>query len=300
MLKLQSEYFEATTNSAISVVNAIPTGKGVTIAIDLRCSVRVALGMGSTSESKILSKASDPHNLVSRSASYALESLKARLPARTHLDVDVHSDIPAAAGLKSSSAVSVATTKAVFGLFGRSDDSKAILRSSCEASRDSGASITGAYDDASASLLGGLAFTDNSRFRLIRHSKVPQNLGSKVVILVPRKKVLTSSIKREDYLKYRKESLRAFQHALRGDLVSAMLLNSVVQCAALRYPMEPVLQALSEGANVAGVTGKGPAVAAFCNDIGSANKICSGWSKIRGSKVLIASIVQPRRGQSFG
>ena len=39
------------------------------------------------------------------------------------------------------------------------------------------------------------AFTDNSKFKLVKHSRVPKDLGSKIAILVPRKrKMLTSSV----------------------------------------------------------------------------------------------------------
>ncbi len=286
---------EASANSAVSIVNAIPAGRGSAIAIDLTCRVKAQFLEGNSKEPEIFGGAQDPHRLVARSVEYALRSLRTRLPASTHLKIDIDSNIPTAIGLKSSSAVSVATTKAVFGLYSRSGDSTSILRSSCRASKDSRASLTGAYDDASASLLGGLVFTDNTNFRLIRHSKVPRKLGSRVVILVPKKKVLTSSIHSENYASYRGESLEAFRCALRGDLVTAMLLNSIIQCASLGYSMEPISLALGEGANAAGITGKGPAVAAFCDDLRTVNKIKKKWSEIGNANILTVSVVQLRK-----
>ncbi|MDO5846189.1 MAG: hypothetical protein Q4Q04_04610, partial [Methanocorpusculum sp.] len=42
-------------------------------------------------------------------------------------------------------------------------------------------SITGAYDDAAACLLGGLVFTDNKNMRLLRRTAMPEEYA--VVIL---------------------------------------------------------------------------------------------------------------------
>lgn len=282
---------EASTNSAVSIVNAIPAGKGAAIAVDLRCRVKVSMAKGKSEKPKVIGAEPDPHNLISRSAEYALRSLRTKLPGSTHLEFQIDSEIPTAVGLKSSSALSVAITKAIFNLYSKSDPTT-ILRSSCRASKDSRASLTGAYDDASASLLGGLVFTDNSKFKLLRHSRAPKKLGSKVAILVPNKKVLTSSIDSREYSRYRAESLEAFRHALNGDLTAAMLINSIIQCAALKYSMEPVSLALGEGANAAGITGKGPAVAAFCDDLKTAVRIKKRWSQIKNSKIILVSVVR--------
>ena len=266
MVKPTRDSFEAITHSAISVVNAISAGRGVTIAIDIPCKVSATLRRKTDDPSLVIkTDVSDPHRLVERSVSYALRRLNFKIPPSFQLEVKIRSHIPAGVGLKSSSAVSVAATRAVFGLFSKDGDSTTILRSSCLASKDSRASLTGAYDDAAASLLGGVAFTDNSKFRLIRHSRIPDKLGTAVAILVPKKeRVLTSSLSASSYASYRNEGLEAFRFAEENDFTNAMLLNSIIQCAALNYSMEPIWTALTEGASASGITGKGPAVAAIC------------------------------------
>jgi len=291
--------FEATTHSAISVVSAIPAGRGVTIAIDIPCTVRASIVNRKQNQGKIevVSKTSDPHGLVEKSVEYALSHLRAKIPKSMQLRIQINSKIPTAVGLKSSSAVSVATTKAVFGLFSKDRESKSILKSSCTASKDSKASLTGAYDDASASLLGGMAFTDNSKFKLVKHSRVPKDLGSKIAILVPRKrKMLTSSVNASSFESYRVESLHAFDIALNGDTASAMLLNSIIQCAALRYSMGPVSSALVEGASAAGITGKGPAVAALCQNSSIVQKVKKKWLEDnKNCVVLTTTVLQPTK-----
>jgi shikimate kinase len=296
MARLKTHSFEVTTHSAISVVNAIPAGRGVTIAIDIPCRVSVSLKERKSGGAiAVLSKESDPHKLVKKSVNYALRILNHRVPRYQQLVIKIDSEIPTAVGLKSSSAVSVGVTKAIFGLFSSESKSAVILRSSCLASKDSGASLTGAYDDAAASLLGGVVFTDNLKFRLIKRSKLPKRMGSLVAILVPRKrKVLTSSLSRSSFALYRKESLKAFHRALAGDFAQAMLLNSMIQCAAQNYSMLPVTTALTEGARTAGVTGKGPAVAAICANEKTLHRVKRAWKKEnKNCYVLFTHVVQP-------
>ena len=176
-------------------------------------------------------------------------------------------------------------------------DFKSILKTSCNASKDSGASLTGDYDDAAASLLGGLVFTDNSKFKLIKHSKVPKELGSKVAILIPDdRKMLTSSINASVYTKYRVESLNSFDYSLEGEFASAMMLNSIIQCAALKYSIGPVSDALTEGASASGITGKGPAVAAICRDTKTLRRVKSAWlAENKNCSVVETVVVQPEK-----
>lgn len=287
------------THSAISVVSAIPAGRGVAIGIGIPCFVKATVQNQDKTGSRIrsISDTADPHNLVRTSVEYALSRLHVKVPRSSQITIEIKSKIPAAVGLKSSSAVSVATTKAIFELFSRGKklEVSSILKSSCLASKHSGASLTGAFDDASASLLGGLVFTDNLKLRIIRHARVPKQLGTTVALLLPLyEKKLTSSIDRSIYFKYRGESLRAFDLALKGEIAQAMLLNSIVQSAVLGYSMKPVTSALAEGASAAGITGKGPAVAALCSNSKVARRVSRKWKdESSDCRVVITSIVQP-------
>ncbi len=297
MTEFSRRSFETTTHAAISVVNAIPAGRGVAIGIDIPCTVKASIGPRKNGEQvKIFSKTIDPHNLVRTTVEYSLSHLHGRIPKSEQIKIQIRSEIPTAVGLKSSSAVSAATARAVFGLFSMELDSLSILKTSCRASKDSGASLTGAYDDASASLLGGLVFTDNKRFELIEHSKAPTELGSKVVILIPTKKVFTSSINAKDYARYRGESLEAFGYALEGEFATSMLLNSIIQCAALHYSIAPVSSALEQGASAAGITGKGPAVAGMCKSSKTLQRVKNAWLyENKDCHVVTTSIVQPEK-----
>lgn len=291
------ETAEATTHSAISVVNAIPTGKGVTIGIDIPCRVTVGIRNDINSKINIETDAPDPHNLVATCVRYTMKKLRVKLPKSSSIFVRVNSQIPTAVGLKSSSAVSVAVVRAVQELLSGKLDLLSILKISSIASKDTRASLTGAYDDASAALLGGMVFADNKSFRLLKHRRIRKELGNNVAILLPnQEKMLTSSIDRNAFSQFKDESFRAFQFALEGEIAQAMFLNSVVLCASLGYSIRPVVSAISEGATASGVTGKGPAIAALCESSKVLHRVTKKWrEETRNCRVIAARVVQPSK-----
>ena len=70
------------------------------------------------------------------------------------------SDIPLARGLKSSSAAANAAVLATLDALGEDLDPLEATRIGVAAARDAGVTITGAFDDASASMLGEVVVTD--------------------------------------------------------------------------------------------------------------------------------------------
>jgi shikimate kinase len=286
--------------SAITVVSAFASGKGVTVGIDLPCKVSATLrkrGKGDTGI-KVSSGVPDPHNLINACVEKSVEFFGILVPKEQTLFLKVDSSIPAAVGLKSSSAVSVSVTRALFTLFNHSDSSPAtiqkILRLSCEASIQSGASLTGAYDDAAAGLLGGLVFSDNLKFKLLRHEALDDSLGSIVKILLPRRKKLTSSLDLSTYHSFRDRSSEALEFAEKGVLVQAMFLNSIIHSVIHHYSLQPIVSSIVEGASASGITGKGPAVAAICPNNKTASKIENRWLEdFSDSKVITAAVTAP-------
>lgn len=297
-MQVPYQYSDATSHSAISVVNALATGLGATIGVDIDCKARASFQKKTNSREKtvrVSSNFEDRHELIETCAKFALRHLGQSVPSGNSINITIDSKIPPAVGLKSSSAVSTATVKAILGIFGGGRDSKIILDLSCKASKASGASLTGAYDDATACFLGGLALTNNSRFEIVKRSRVPKELGSFVLILLPTgKRRLTSSIDRSVYSRFKKESTDAFQYALKGNVPQAMLLNSIVQCVALHYSFEPISSALLEGASASGITGKGPAVAVLCSSSRTAERIKKAWlENAPQSRIIETRVLQP-------
>ena len=291
------------THSAVTVVSAFSSGKGVTIGIDVPCIVTADLRPREigTPEINVRGKIPDTQNLVVVTVKRAMKYLGVRIPHEKSVFLTVDSEIPTAVGLKSSSAVSVAVTKAIFEIFSRQDlmpaESQKILQISCEASIEAGASLTGAFDDATASLLGGLVFSDNLKFRLLRHESLNPELGSAVRILVPiNRNKLTSTLSLETYRKYRALSLEAIEYAQRGVLVQAMLLNSIIHSVIHHYSMQPIISSLAEGASASGITGKGPAVAAICRNNRISNRVARRWNEEnRDCRIITASVTEPRK-----
>jgi len=140
-------------NGAITVVNAIASWKGAAIGIDYEVSARAEVAKD------LQVRPEDP--LIREAASLALKAVGGK-----GAYVEVRSGIPIGWGLKSSSAVANATVLAIMSLYGEVNMKKA-LNISVKASRISGVSITGALDDAAASMLGGFVMTDNSKDEII-------------------------------------------------------------------------------------------------------------------------------------
>jgi shikimate kinase len=304
-----------TTHSAISIVNAIRTGLGGAIGIDLLCRIRASISDKKKDQRGDLTVKTtniDSHGLIQTCVNYVERYLSIKLPKNSKITIGIDSDIPVAVGLKSSSAISTGVVSAVARLLGEEEEeeigAKDILEISCRASKDSQASITGAFDDAIACFLGGLVLTDNRHLRVLKHTEVPNDLGSIVVLRVPRTmKKYTSSIKREIYSQFKNNAMKAFDLAKSGNVLGAMMLNSLIQCSALGYSFSPVFSAISEGATCAGVSGKGPAIAAICITSKIANRIQKAWyeeeqeataknrkSLPHGISVLRTKVVQPR------
>jgi len=298
-LKLDSGY-SAVCHSAITVVNALTTGFGAAIGIDLRCEITASFSQSAVSKNpgkiELKSEFEDKYGLIQTSVNRTLRLLH-HTKSRDGIVVSIKSDIPPAVGLKSSSALSVATVKAIAGLVGRKLDDREILKQSCLASKHSGASITGAYDDASACLLGGFVLTYNPKFELIERRRVPTELGNIVVIRVPIGTVkFTGSIDaRKTYSPFKAESAKAFEYAQQNEIYLAMMLNSIVQSTALGYPFELLGNAVNEGASCVGVSGKGPAMVAICRSNKIADRIESLWSPGKRIGIIRTKIVQPSK-----
>jgi shikimate kinase len=291
------------TNSAISIVNAIGTGLGGAIGIDIPCRAKATLRSKQKEDRENLivkTSTRDEHDLIPKCVSYVEHYLSLKPPKESGLLIEVESHIPVAVGLKSSSAISTAVVSAVAKLMGGKEiGAEVVLGLSCNGSKASGASITGAYDDAVSCLLGGMVLTDNRHFHVLKHTSVPSYLGAIAVVRVPRRmKIYTSSVRSESYSQFKKNAKDAFELAKQGNVIGAMMLNSLIQCSALGYSFDPIISAILEGATCAGVSGKGPAIAALCSTNKIAKQIESRWLEEAKNQleidVIKTNVVQPK------
>ena len=256
---------KARANGAVSVVNAIVTGHaGASLAIDLRTEAKVTL-LEDVPEVEVVINGEETED--PRLARLVVKGVLARLEAPDWGGrVETTSAIPTSRGLKSSSAAANAVALAAnhaFHLYeGRSLSRAELLDAAIEAALDAGVTITGAYDDASASLLGGLCVTDNKERKLLHREQVDESL--EVILLVPRSKTPTRSVKDLPYAPFAPHALAAHALARQGKWPQALTLNGLVAGALYDVPPSWTRDALAAGALAAGVSGTGPAFAAVC------------------------------------
>ena len=277
----------ATMHGAISIVNAIATGKGSALGISLKVTAEISLENGQgikfhrTKDDKLL-----------RNVVYKI--IPAEIIANNMISIQIESEIPLGFGLKSSSAVSNAVALACSRLIDSNMGDYTVLDIAVSASLDAKVTVTGGYDDAAACYFGGFVLTDNYKRNLIRREKAPDNLYA--IILLPqnasRGNINKLSIMSDFFI-------NAFNLAEAGEYWKAMKLNGVLASAALSVNYEPVRAALERHALGASVSGNGPSLAAVAyenriDDIKSAFGDFNGnilVSKINNQKASVEKII---------
>lgn len=248
---------KARAHGAISIVNAIPSGMGAAMGINLWTEAEVEVYEGEGVEVEIVGAEDEDTLLVEKTVEEVfrragLEGMGAR--------VRTFSNIPIGRGLKSSSAAANAVALAAAEAVGLELEGVELVNLAVDAAIKAGVTITGAFDDASASFFGGINITDNQRRRILERFKAPEEL--RVLILVPEEKTYTRSVDVEALRSIKRLSEQALRLALEGKVWEALTLNGFSVAGALGLDLSPVIDALRVGALGAGVSGTGPAVAA--------------------------------------
>lgn len=244
---------KASMHGAVSIVNAIATGKGATLGISLgiEAIVETQPGKGIIFENK-------ESNLSSRLIRSVVETAVPKQELeKNKITIFVKSEIPSGYGLKSSSAISSVIALACAKIFRPKATDLDILRDGVNASIKSKVSITGAFDDACACYFGGFAVTDNSNIKIIKSEKAPEDLTA--VIFIPK------SRKRGNVKKLKILSgvfSQAWDLASKSDYWNAMILNGLATSAILGSDPRILTDLLESGALGASVSGNGPSIAA--------------------------------------
>lgn len=237
------------THGAISIVNAIPLGIGSTLGISLKVIIDVELSSSSKGVKILNTNTSLINAVINRIIPKSLLEEKC-------LVIKIYSEIPPGYGLKSSSAISNALSLALTRLLKDKIDDLEVINHAIEASFDAKVTITGAFDDATATYFGGFIVSDNYARKIIRHEECEL---LDVVILLP------ENVKRSDPLRLKTIS-NLFEEPVRlaknGNYWEAMILNGVLTASILGIPYQPIREAMEEGAIAAGVSGNGPSIVA--------------------------------------
>ena len=240
---------KATVHGAISIVNAIATGKGSALGISLETTAEIHMRQG---EGKIFN-----NNRNSNLFKYIIHnSIPKTILQCNDIFLTLSSDIPIGVGLKSSSAVSSAVSLACYGLVEENIDDFKVLDTAVKASRKAKITITGAYDDTTACYFGGFVITDNYSNKLLRREKGPLDLLS--IILLPNNSARKNPLKLKILAEFFEQ---AIQTAENSNYWKAMTLNGLLVSSLMGYDYTPILLSIENGALSASISGNGPSIA---------------------------------------
>ncbi len=245
---------KAVLHGAVSIVNAIATGKGATLGISLNveANVEATPGTGIFFENR-------ESSLSSRLISAVIEKAVPKTDLeKNKIRILVKSEIPSGYGLKSSSAISSVVSLACAKMFRPKITDLEVLKYGVDASIQTKVSITGAFDDACACYFGGFVVTDNTNLRIVKSEKAQEDLVAVIFIPRSRKRGNVKKLKILDGV-----FSQAWTLASNSDYWNAMMLNGLATSTVLNSDPRILTDLVESGAFAASVSGNGPAIAAI-------------------------------------
>ena len=199
------------------------------------------------------------------------------------------SKLPMASGLSSSSASSNAIVKAVSEIVSQEFDFKPlddleIINMAIDASLDAGVTITGSFDDATASYFGGVVVTDNKNREFIIRERMEEH---PILVYMPNfySKSGDSNPERMKLLSPLVET--AFGFAKDRNYFKALNLNGLIYSATLGFDSAIAVDALEAGAIASGLSGTGSSFVAVVGP-DSIDDVRESWSKYEGKVIETA------------
>ncbi|WP_297827045.1 shikimate kinase [uncultured Methanobrevibacter sp.] len=199
------------------------------------------------------------------------------------------SKLPMASGLSSSSASSNAIVKAVSEIVSQEFDFKPlddleIINMAIDASLEAGVTITGSFDDATASYFGGVVVTDNKNREFIIKEKMEEH---PILVYMPNfySKSGDSNPERMKLLSPLVET--AFSFAKDRNYFKALNLNGLIYSATLGFDSAIAVDALEAGAIASGLSGTGSSFVAVVSP-DSIDDVRESWSKYEGKVIETA------------
>jgi shikimate kinase len=243
----------ASMHGAISIVNAIATGKGATLGISLgiEANIETESGKGILFENK---ESTFSSRLIRNVVEKSVPKLELE---KNRIIISVKSEIPSGYGLKSSSAISSVISLACARLFKPKATDLEILKDGVYASIQSKVSITGAFDDACACYFGGFVVTDNTNIKISKSEKAPDDLLAVIFIPKSRRRGNVNKLKILNGV-----FSQAWDLANKSDYWNAMILNGLATSTILDSDPKILTDLIESGALGASVSGNGPSIAA--------------------------------------
>ena len=264
---------------AVSIVNAIATGKGSTLGIDTFVETTLTKkdgkGIHITSENKTIS---------SRLINKLIENMiPKKILDNTKLELDFKSNIPTGYGLKSSSAISSAVVLSCAKAFGKTMSDEEVLKLGAKTSIQTKVSITGAYDDACACHFGGFNVTDNLKMQLLNRELAPKELQAIVFLPKSRKRGNLKKLKN-----FKNAFEQSWQLAKNSDYWNAAILNGIATTSILNSEPNLIMKLMEKGALCATISGNGPSLMAIV-DKKNKSRVQKEFSGLEGN-IMIANI----------
>lgn len=262
-----------------TIINAIATGFGSAfgIGLDIVCNAKTQ-SHSITCSNDVRADTSLMELCVSNVFDYyGVDS------AEFGLDIETTSELPMASGLSSSSALSNAVTaisskiiSEEFNLEPLSDFD--IINLAIESSLKAKVTITGAFDDATASYFGGVTVTDNGARKLLIKEPMEE---LPVLVYMPNfiSKSGSSDVNKMKLMSPLVET--AFEIAKNKDYFKALNLNGLIYAAALGFDSSIAIDALNAGALASGLSGTGSSFVAICEE-DKIDDIKDAWSLLDG------------------
>jgi shikimate kinase len=205
--------------------------------------------------------------------------------------VRTESEVPLAAGLKSSSAAANAAVLATLDALdavGEIDREEA-ARIGVEAARDAGVTVTGAFDDASASMLGGVTVTDNTSDELLARAEREWD----VLVYTPPERAYSADADVARCERVAPVADLVAELALDGRFARAMTVNGLAFCAALDFSADPIVEAMDRAAGVS-LSGTGPSFTAV-GDREALERVAADWREREGRTWLTTTQTEGTR-----
>ncbi len=289
----------ARSPGSATIVNAIATGSGSAFGINLDILAEVKIidsGIKSSPDLDIDTTlmeicARNVFNHYGISFNEESENLNGN-EGIIGVEISTKSNLPPASGLSSSSALSNAVTLATSELISNEFDKKSmndleIINLAIDSSLEAGVTITGAFDDATASYFGGVTVTDNINRKILIKEKMDNH---KLLIYMPNIDSMTanSDVDRMKLLAPLVEI--AFEKASQKEYYTALNLNGILYSNALGFDTKIAIDALSAGAIASGLSGTGSSYVAIVDDK-SKDDIKDIWNSYADSGIIIETEV---------
>ncbi|WP_396612828.1 shikimate kinase [Haloferax sp. S1W] len=244
-----------------TILNALATHTGSAFAIDAETTATVELDDSDAVSGTIAEDPDADTRLIERCVELVVEQFGDGEGGT----VETESEVPMAAGLKSSSAAANATVLAALDAVGASvgptpdDDISRIdaCRLGVQAAREVGVTVTGAFDDATASMLGGVVVTDNAADELVVRDEVEWD----VLVWTPPERAYSADADVSRCENVAPMANLVADLALEGRYADAMTVNGLAFSAALDFPTDPAVEAMPIADGVS-LSGTGPSVVA--------------------------------------